>query len=300
MKRSDWHGLAYFFAWVALSIASGIGVYLSQGTALLWPAMLLHGVVLGFSYAASHECAHGTAFRTRWLNEVIFWITSLVFMEEPTYRRYSHASHHTYTWFDKKDAQKPYRNPVTLWTYLRESSGLAMPFHALATMSRLALGKLNAQERAFTPASEHRKLVLGARGMLLFYLGLVIWAIVWQTAAPFIYFFIPRIIGGWVVNLYINTQHMCMADNVEDHRYNTRSIECSGLERLLYWNMNHHIEHHLYPMVPFHSLGELRRAIEHELPAMAGGVFAANREILQAIRRQLSDPGYALEPRFQR
>lgn len=299
LKRNNGQGIKYFLAWVLLCSASGYLVYLSQGTAMLFPAMVLYGVFLGFSYPASHECAHGTAFKSRWLNESVFWITSLVFMEEPTYRRYSHSSHHTYTWFDGKDAQKPYGNPVSLWTYIRESSGLAMPIQALLTMGRIAFGKLNSQEREFTPKTEVRNLIFGARAMLSIYGGLVVSGIVFQTAAPFIYFFVPRFIGGWAMNLYINTQHMCMAENVEDHRYSSRTIKCNWLERLLYWNMNYHIEHHMFPTVPFHSLRALRQEIQQHLPVATNSVLSANRQILEAITRQKSYPAYSIAPVFR-
>jgi fatty acid desaturase len=298
MKRNDAHGLAFFLAWLVLVCCSGYLVYISERAWTLVPAMVLLGTILSFSYAASHECAHGTAFKTRWLNELIFWITSLVFIEEPLYRRYSHTSHHTYTWFNGKDAQKPYGNPVSWWTYLSQTSGLAMPVVSLWALGRVATGKLNDMEREFTPESEVRKMIVNSRWMLLIYSSLVLWAVLFKTAAPFVYFFIPRILGGWLVNLYINTQHMCMNEDIEDHRYSSNTIRCSPLGRLLYWNMNYHIEHHIFPTVPFHSLPALRDEILDELPANAGGVFSANARIVGAIRRQKEDPGYFLKPVF--
>ena len=61
--------------------------------------MVLYGAILTVpSYSLSHECAHGTAFRTRWLNELVFWATSLIYFEPPHFRRFAHARHHTYTW----------------------------------------------------------------------------------------------------------------------------------------------------------------------------------------------------------
>ena len=298
MKRNDAHGLAFFFAWLGLVCCSGYLVYISERAWTLVPAMVLHGTILSFSYAASHECAHGTAFKTRWLNELIFWITSVVFIEEPLYRRYSHTSHHTYTWFNGKDAQKPYGNPVSWWTYLSQTSGLAMPVVSLWALGRIATGKLNDMEREFTPESEVRKMIVNSRWMLLIYSSLVLWAVLFKTAAPFVYFFIPRILGGWLVNLYINTQHMCMNEDIEDHRYSSNTIWCSPLGRLLYWNMNYHIEHHIFPTVPFYSLPALRDEILGELPVNAGGVFSANAKIVGAIRRQKDDPGYFLKPVF--
>src|SRR5471032_1611654 len=83
MRRTDLHGLTRFAAWILLCFATGSLVVLTLHSWWLIPAMFVHGCALSFSYAASHECAHGTAFRSRWLNEAVFWLTSLVFIEEP-------------------------------------------------------------------------------------------------------------------------------------------------------------------------------------------------------------------------
>ena len=75
-------------------------------------------------------------------------------------------------------------------------------------------------------------------------------------------------------------------------------FRCGPIGRLLYWNMNYHIEHHIFPTVPFHSLPALRDEIREELPREAGGVFSTNAKIVGAIRRQKSDSSYFLRPVF--
>ena len=292
MRRTDRHALVNLGLWLALCAATGAGVVLVRHTLWLWPAMLLYGGVLCFAYAASHECAHGTAFRSRWLNEAVFWFTSLVFIEEPLYRRYSHAGHHTHTWFNRLDPQKPYGNPLRLGRYLSSTVGLAFYYDAAAQLFRHSLGRFTVQEVEFLPAEEVRKVVFNSRVMSACYVGLFIAGIAFEW--PFILYFIPRFLGGCIINLYINTQHMCMAEDLPDHRRTTRSIRGGRLERLLYWNMNYHIEHHLYPAVPFHALPELNRSIGDQLPPPLNGVVAANVEILKAISRQRTEPQFNL------
>ena len=73
MRRTDGHGLAHFFGWLATLLVLGYGLHLSLGTWWVVPAMIVFGVALGVgAYSMSHECAHGTAFKTRWLNETVF------------------------------------------------------------------------------------------------------------------------------------------------------------------------------------------------------------------------------------
>ena len=94
--RTDRPGLIWLGQWVICLALTGALVMMSLGTFWVWPAMLLHGVCLTVpAYAASHETAHGTAFRTRWLNEAVLWVTSLLYMEEPLHRRFTHTNHHT-------------------------------------------------------------------------------------------------------------------------------------------------------------------------------------------------------------
>lgn len=292
-RRSNWHGLAHIGLWLLLCIGSGVWVVKTWESWWSIPAILVYGIFLSFSYAASHECSHGTAFRTRWLNETAFWVTSVIFMEEAVYRRYAHADHHTYTWFNDSDPQKPYGNPLSWRAYL-ETLLLTFYFDAFSRLLRHSLGRFTAQDQAFLPPSERIRVQLDSTVMLLIYCALLVWGIVLQSPWPFVLYFIPRYLGGCVINLYINSQHMCMAEDLHDHRLTTRSIRCNPVERLLYWNMNFHIEHHLYPAVPFHALARLNQRVAHELPPPTAGVWVANLQILQAIRRQRHEPGYHL------
>ena len=83
-RRSDAPGLTYLVVWVVAMGATGALVWLALGTLYVWPAMFAYGVVMSVpAYSLSHETAHGTAFRTRWLNETVFWFTSLLYGEEP-------------------------------------------------------------------------------------------------------------------------------------------------------------------------------------------------------------------------
>ncbi len=296
MRRTNRHGLVSLGIWLLLCLVTGALVVAARGTFWVWPAMLVYGGVLCFAYAVSHECAHGTAFKSRWLNEAVFWFTSLVFIEEPLYRRYSHAGHHTNTWFNDLDPQKPYGNPISLWGYISGTFGLRFYYDAVKQLVRHSLGRFTAQEIDFVPPEEIKRAKTNSRVMFACYAALLFGGIVFQSPWPFLLYFVPRFLGGCIVMLYINTQHMCMAEDLYDHRETTRSIKCGWLGRRLYWNMNHHMEHHLYPAVPFHALPALSRTIASQLPPPVEGVIAANLAILKAISRQRTEPHFNLSP----
>ena len=62
-------------------------------------------------------------------------------------------------------------------------------------------------------------------------------------------------------------QHGGLAEDVLDHRLNSRTVYMNPISRWIYWNMNYHVEHHMFPMVPYHALPRLHELIKHDLPA---------------------------------
>jgi nitrite reductase/ring-hydroxylating ferredoxin subunit len=67
--------------------------------------------------------------------------------------------------------------------------------------------------------------------------------------------------------------------------------------RFLYSNMNYHVEHHIFPTVPYHALPALHEEVkEHLAPAMPSTI-AAYREILAALPRQVLDETYEIPDR---
>ena len=97
MARSDGPGLRQAGLHFALIGCTGVLVVFALESWWLWPAMLLHGQGLVFLFAAEHETAHRTAFKSRWLNELVIWIAGLVVLLPPSYYRAFHFAHHRHT-----------------------------------------------------------------------------------------------------------------------------------------------------------------------------------------------------------
>ena len=283
IKRSDRPGLIWLAQWIALLGLSGYLYYLSIGSNWMIAMMIVYGSIIALpAYALSHECAHGTAFRSRWLNETLFWISSLIYFEEPYYRRYSHARHHTYTWINKFDAQMPFNTPMTFRGWLWEISGISYFVLIFKVVIVNAVGKFSHNIRDFTPASELPRLKWSARLFLSFY---VLLAIAIALGADWIlwYLVLPRIVGGPVLFLYTLLQHIDMEEDQLDIRRSTRSFETTAFSRFLYMNMNYHVEHHMYPTVPFHALPALNQAVKDQVPEPDPGFFVSNYRVLKTI-----------------
>ena len=285
MRRSDRPGLICLGCWLALLVVTGTLVLLSAGTWFIIPALLLYSGIFAIpAYALSHECAHGTAFRTRWLNEAVFWFTSLLYFEEPMHRRYSHASHHSHTWIEgRRQPDASCFHSAQLRGPGRGNTGaralLAPDQDALAALSR----RFSDDVRRVTPPSELPRMRRNTQVCVAIYLGGTAISIAAGWMWPVWLIVLPRLFGGPIMNSFILIQHVEMAENQPNILQSTRSFRTNPFFRFLYFNMNHHIEHHLYPAVPFHALPELGDILKEQLPEPDAGFLSTHREVLRIM-----------------
>jgi fatty acid desaturase len=106
------------------------------------------------------------------------------------------------------------------------------------------------------------------------------------------YIGLPSFYGGWLGGLFGLTQHAGLAEDVLDHRLNSRTVYMNPVFRYLYWEMNYHIEHHMFPMVPYHALERLHEELKPDMPRPYDGLLDAYREIIPTLIRQLKEPNY--------
>jgi fatty acid desaturase len=64
------------------------------------------------------------------------------------------------------------------------------------------------------------------------------------------------------------------------------------INRYLYWEMNYHIEHHMFPTVPYHALGKLHQELKADMPKPYRSIRDAYREIIPALVKQAKDPSF--------
>ena len=101
--------------WLGVLIVSAAGGIAFWGTWWCVPFFAVYGV---FYASASdsrwHECGHGTAFKTRWMNDVVYQIASFMQVRNPVTWRWSHARHHTDTIIVGRDAEIAVMRPPDL------------------------------------------------------------------------------------------------------------------------------------------------------------------------------------------
>src|SRR4051794_18996349 len=283
MQRSDRRALIDAVVWIAAILLSAAGAVYFWGTWWCVPFFFVYGVLYGSaSDSRWHECGHGTAFKTRWMNDAVYQIASFMIMRNPVTWRWSHARHHTDTVIVGRDPEIAVMRPPALLRVVLNFFGIVDVWHAVIDMLRNAAGIISAEEKSFIPEMEQWKVIRVARIWTLIYtvtVGLSIWM---GSILPLMLIGLPRLYGAWHHVLTGLLQHGGLADNVIDHRLNSRSVLMNPVSRFIYWNMNYHVEHHMFPMVPYHALPKLHELIKHDLPAPNTSILDGYREMLPA------------------
>ena len=288
MQRSDQPAIRdtiiLFGAMIGLA-GIGIALWPSWWSAPFW---LAYGVLYGSAMDSRwHECGHGTAFKTPWMNTAVYQIASFCMIRNPVAWRWSHARHHTDTIIVGRDPEIVAMRPPAVFRIFLNVFGLLDASQGWARMIRNAAGYIDAAEATYIPAQEQHKVIAVARVWVLIYLatlGLAVWM---QSILPLMVIGLPRLYGAWHHVLMGIMQHAGLAEDVLDHRLNSRTVLINPVSRFIYWNMNYHVEHHMFPMVPYHRLPDLHDKIRHDLPAPNTSVLDAYREIWPALKRQL-------------
>jgi fatty acid desaturase len=296
MQRSDGPALRDTLIWLAILAASG------AGGALLWPSwwcapsFLVYGVLYGSATDSRwHECGHGTAFRTQWMNAAVYQLASFMIMRNPVTWRWSHTRHHTDTIIVGRDPEIAVMRPPDLVRLVLNFFGILDVWQATIDMIRNAAGIISKAEQTFIPESEQSKAILIARVWFAIYAVTIALAFALGSWLPLMLIGLPRLYGAWHHVMTGLLQHGGLADNVVDHRLNSRTVLMNPISRFIYWNMNYHVEHHMFPMVPYHALPRLHEMIRHDLPAASPSIWAAYKEMIPAFLRQLHNEDYFLK-----
>lgn len=293
LERKDGPALRDTLLWFALLFGfagATIGLWGSWWAVL--PYLCYAVLYASTSDSRWHEAGHGTAFKTDWMNNALYEIASFMVMRESTLWRWSHTRHHSDTIIVGRDPEIAVPRPPDI-------KGLILAFFNIGVypvyfrkIALHSLGRMSADEKTFIPESEFPKIYRKARIAVLIYATSIGLAIATRSVLPLMFVGLANIFGSWLMVIYGLTQHAGLAENVLDHRLNCRTVYMNRLNRYLYWNMNYHVEHHMFPLVPYHALPRLHAAVKADMPKPYNGLLEAWREIIPTVLRQVRDPAY--------
>ena len=282
-QRTNVHGLAYFVGRYALIGLGGWLCWLTFPDPLFWPVFAFQAVVTGFLFSPLHECAHGSAFRSRGLNEAVLRITALVYVVPPYYFRYFHLGHRRFTQAPGKDPSLVLPEPANFGQYLWYCAGLWFWWRNLSWMVKHACGFVHPASATYVPAGRRGLMVIESRIMVLLYAALFALAAYFGFAWVLMVAWIAPRVAGEPIQRIIRVAEHVGCDESPDLLRNTRTTLANRFVNAIAWQMPYHAEHHLFPNLPFHALPAAHALVGDRVVVEPRGYLAGQRQIIRRL-----------------
>jgi fatty acid desaturase len=311
-KKSDLKGWLQAGSFLVIFLLT-TGAALSFFEMKMWVAMVIacyvHSLfhqMVGMS-AAVHELSHGTPFKSKRVNEFFYKLFCFLTWNNPVHFRASHMLHHQYTVFrglDKEVMQEPVKKKMNWLNYLSWLTFDVKWFRQLFRANLLhVIGKGNVDFFFWDPLfpeddPRRKQMIRWARFALAGHVALVavfsvfhLWVLIYLVSfGNFFATIMGRLTGA--------IQHTGLNENTPDWRLICHTVKVNPVVRFLYWNMNYHIEHHMYAAVPCYNLPKFHEALAKDLPDGPRSFSAGLRLLGEIKKRQEKEPGYVYAPRF--
>ena len=302
-KKSDLKGLQHILVFFGLLIVTGILAYITWGTwwSVFW--FLVYANIYSFTNPLWHETGHKTAFKSKFLNEFFYYISSFMSNFEPIRWRYTHFVHHGNTY----STENPFDHEIEYGNNLKETPKKLIiniiPFldlvfikkHISFEIFQHAFGIKTKVMEECIPENAQAKAILSSRIYVVVWSLIALWSILASSWMPILYFLLPHFYGKTLYKLVAFTQHAGLARNIKDHRFSTREMHLNPILSFLYWKMEYHLTHHMFPTVPSYNLDKLHHHIKDQLPKTNNGLIDAYREIIPALIKQREDTSYFIK-----
>ena len=301
-KKSDLKGFIHIIVFFSFLVTSGYLVFYTWGTwwSIIW--IFIYGNIYSFANAIWHETGHRTAFKSIIFNEIFYYISCYMACFEPTRWRYTHFIHHgnTYSTENPYDHEIEYQNdlkktPIKLISEITPFSNLFYIKNDITfEVAKHALGIETKVMRDSIPVQARSRCIFISRIYVFIWLTVVSISIYIGSWLPLLYFVLPHFYGKTIHKLVAFTQHAGLARDVKDLRLSTRDMLLNPILSFLYWKMEYHCVHHMFPNIPSYNLDKLYRHIKDQLPEPKNGLIDAYKEIIPALKHQAKDPKYSI------
>ena len=298
LERSNYEGWRHIIIYFVTLIFLGYFCYVFWLTWVFLPIYLIYCTWWGGADAIWHECGHRTAFKSRKLNDFFYHIGSFMNSFEAVRFKWSHSIHHNYTGsIDPHDFEvdgsifwKPKKLLNFFIIFIPGIGLLNLNKSIQKEILQHALGIKTKVMEECIPDHKKKSCIFVSRIYVLLWIFIIIFSMIINSVLPIFLFLIPKFFATLNI-IWGLTQHIGLQDKVKDHRLSTRSIRLNPILSFIYWNMEYHIEHHMFPSVPSYNLPKLHEAIKHQLPKPQT-LFQAYKEIIPAIIKKTNDPDY--------
>lgn len=230
-----------------------------------------------------------------WLQEILFFIIQTLMWQSPVYERTSHRLHHRYTMVRDMDPETDWPEVVTrkwlkgfmlkMLSRVLVVGAIYYLFVDIYKQINRAFGSGDKMMKNLCNEKENKKIRLDSFIILVVHLTIIAIAISFKWWAVLIFITIAWQIGQVSASYYFFTEHLSKMYNANDQRLCTRSVKVSWFVKQLYWGLDDHIEHHIFPAVPSCNLPKLHEKLKNEADERISAVQCW-REIFEVAREK--------------
>jgi fatty acid desaturase len=284
-------------SWLVIAAAFALAIAWPHPVTFVAAVILLGGRQLALA-VAMHEAAHGTLFRTRWLNERLADVVCArpVWSDVARYRTH-HLGHHAHTGTDRDpDLGLAPLQPMTRASLARK---IARDLTGVAGLRRIAaLVLMDAGALAYNVGGGTKwvRKPIWAYAWTFFRNT---WLVVLTNVAMFVA--LSAVGAGWAylawpiawlttfglfLRIRMLAEHACLARG-PDILKNTRTTHANLLARATVapLHVNYHLEHHLLPTTPWFRLPALHRRLAERGALPTSNTARGYVEVLSIVSR---------------
>ncbi|SVB83940.1 uncharacterized protein METZ01_LOCUS236794, partial [marine metagenome] len=156
-----------------------------------------------------------------------------------------------------------------------------------------AFGKLTPVVNISVPKNQKKKIIWNSRLYVLIWINIFVFSFYIGSILPILYIILPTYYGKPIWFAVNVTQHLGAAIDTKDHRLSSYSLKINPILSFLYWKMEYHLEHHMFPMVPSYNLKKLQNEIKDQLPKPFNGLYDFYKAVLPSVIKLATNPkGY--------
>jgi fatty acid desaturase len=217
--------------------------------------MLLIGMFIQAIAILMHEALHGNLFQSTRLNRWATFAFGVPAFFSGTAYKVAHLNHHrqTRTKQDQDEISNLYKTPAQYRAIFYTLFFAATFMYLFTVLPRTAIQIGTYRERCAI-ALEYTAIVMLCSGVM-------IWGVRTGHADWLLWYWIlPMQVAMFLSNIRGLSEHLCTSmDHVLEK---TRTVRSNGLVSFLMLNLNYHLEHHLFPGVPWYNLRKVHRELQ--------------------------------------
>ena len=248
------------------SLICSIPFYITAGASM-------HGVCL-----FTHEGVHGTIHKNIWVNNFIGSLSGYIVLQTMAGYRVLHLKHHKYLNING--------DPGLLKTYVSNKFIIVAMEWGYLLFGYVAFLSVIPYQGFKQGTKKDKVLIIKDLVFIFLISGLIInfLPLSWLIHG----WLIPMVFVHFMMNVRGMSQHLMLEDHHDPYN-GARTIIAHPIVDFFLCNENYHIEHHLYPSIPWYNLKKVHSLIQRELNEKNSTIIFSFREfIIQFINKSFN------------